>query len=244
MTDTNSVRRSATRISASVKRYDPAIGCGVLEPLDGAPELLCRKPALGADGLETPLAGATEQGLRGPEVSRILAVDLSTVSLRPQPTGGARIDQFRPAAPAASGPQSNGSCRRRAAASWRPRTALPPVLRSQRLGGADRRAPPGVPQPALRQPVSRPVRRGRAASGDGAAGHGQVLRPGPGLRLRRAGRRRPRAVRPCRRDAALRPGRPDAGPARPGPRRKRAARAPGDGHRTGLNRAGPDWTQP
>ena len=98
MTDTISARRSTTRIFASVKRYDPAQGCGVLEPHDGSPDILCRKPALGAVGLETLLAGRgtvdceTEQGLRGPEISRILAVDFSTASLRPRPHAGSGKD--------------------------------------------------------------------------------------------------------------------------------------------------------
>ena len=54
--------------------------------------------------------------------------------------------------------------------------------------------------------------------------------PARGVRLRRSGRRQPQGVRPCQRVAALRPGGPDAGPARPGPNGKRAARAPGDGN--------------
>ena len=113
MTDRISARRSTTRISASVKRYDPAQGYGVLEPHDGSPDILCREPALGAVGLETLLAGATvdcetEQGLRGPEISQILAVDFSTASLRPRPLAGSRAERPRPAAPAASGRRIRG----------------------------------------------------------------------------------------------------------------------------------------
>ena len=119
MTDRISGYRSGARISASVKRYDPAKGYGVLEPLDGSPGILCREPALGAVGLETLLAGATvdceiEQGPRGAEVSRILAVDFSTASLRPQPAGEVRNERPRPAAPAVSGPGSQV----RAAVKW------------------------------------------------------------------------------------------------------------------------------
>ena len=107
MSDRISAPRGATRISATVRRYDSAKGYGILEPLDGSPGILCREPALGAVGLETLLAGATvdcetEQGLRGTEVSRILAVDFSTASLRPQPAGEVRDARSRPAAPAAS----------------------------------------------------------------------------------------------------------------------------------------------
>ena len=108
MTDTISARRSATRIFASVKQYDPAQGYGVLEPHDGSSDILCREPALGAVGVETLLAGAmvdceTEQGLRGPEVSRIHTVDFSTALLRLRPLAGSRAERPRPATPAASG---------------------------------------------------------------------------------------------------------------------------------------------
>ncbi len=114
MTDRISGYRSGARISASVKRYDPAKGYGVLEPLDGSPGIHCREPALGAVGLETLLAGATvdcetEQGPRGAEVSRILAVDFSTASLRPQPAGGVRDERSRPAAPVAPAVSGPGS---------------------------------------------------------------------------------------------------------------------------------------
>ena len=51
MSDRISAPRGAMRISASVRRYDPAKGYGILEPLDGSPDLLCREPALGAVGL-------------------------------------------------------------------------------------------------------------------------------------------------------------------------------------------------
>ena len=94
-------------ISASVKWYDPAKGYGFLEPHDGSPDIFCRAPTLGAVGLATLVAGATvdcetAQGSRGPEVSRIRAVDFSTASARPQPVEGMRPERPRPAPPAAS----------------------------------------------------------------------------------------------------------------------------------------------
>lgn len=108
MTNPFSGPGAGTRLSASVKWYDPAKGNGVLEPHDGAPDLLCREPALGVVGLETLLIGATmdcetEQGLRGPEVSRIRAVDFSTASIRQRPIDGAQSYRPQPPAPAASG---------------------------------------------------------------------------------------------------------------------------------------------
>ena len=58
-----------------------------LVPDDGSPDIYCRAPILAAVGLETLLAGAavaceTAQGLRGPEVSRIVAVDFSATTPR------------------------------------------------------------------------------------------------------------------------------------------------------------------
>ena len=74
-------------ISATVKWYDPSKGYGFLVPGDGSPDIYCRESALAAVALETLLAGATVacetvQGVRGPEVSRILGVDFSTASSR------------------------------------------------------------------------------------------------------------------------------------------------------------------
>ena len=76
-----------THISTTVKWYDPAKGYGFLVPDDGSPDIYCRAPALAAVGLETLLAGAavaceTAQGLRGPEVSRIISVDFSATAPR------------------------------------------------------------------------------------------------------------------------------------------------------------------
>ena len=78
---------AGARISATVKWYNPAKAYGFLVPADGSPDIYCRDSALAAVGLDTLLAGATVdcetvQGQRGPEVSRILAVDFSTASTR------------------------------------------------------------------------------------------------------------------------------------------------------------------
>ena len=78
---------AGARISATVKWYNPAKAYGFLVPADGSPDIYCRDTALAAVGLDTLLAGATVdcetvQGQRGPEVSRILAVDFSTASPR------------------------------------------------------------------------------------------------------------------------------------------------------------------
>ena len=76
---------AGARITATVKWYNPAKAYGFLVPEDGSPDVYCRDSALAAVGLDTLLAGATVQyetvqGRRGPEVSRILAVDFSTAS--------------------------------------------------------------------------------------------------------------------------------------------------------------------
>ena len=75
------------RVSATVKWYNPAKAYGFLVPEDGSPDIYCRDSALAAVGLDTLLAGATVdcetvRGQRGPEVSRILAIDFSTASPR------------------------------------------------------------------------------------------------------------------------------------------------------------------
>ena len=85
MTNRFSEPGTGTHISAMVKLYDPAKGYGFLVPGDGSPDIFCREPVLAAVGLNTLLAGAkvdceTVQGRRGPEVSRILAVDFSMAS--------------------------------------------------------------------------------------------------------------------------------------------------------------------
>ena len=79
MTDTISGPSAATRVSATVERYDAAMGYCVLDPGDGSPDLFCPRTALDAVGLDILLAGAivaceTVQGRHGPKVSRIRAV--------------------------------------------------------------------------------------------------------------------------------------------------------------------------
>ena len=87
MTDTISGPGAGARISATVKRYDAAMGDAVLDPGDGAPDLFCPRSALDSVGMEILLTGATVAcvtvlGRHGPEVSRILAVDFSAASPR------------------------------------------------------------------------------------------------------------------------------------------------------------------
>ena len=104
---------AASRISATVKWYDPAQGYGFLIPDDGSPDIYCRKSALCEMGLATLLPGATVAcetvpAVRGPEVSRILTIDFSTAEARSvsfaRPAGN---EQFAagPNGPVASGGQ-------------------------------------------------------------------------------------------------------------------------------------------
>ena len=126
MTDSFSGPGAGTRISATVERYDAAMGYGVLDPGDGAPAVFCPRSALEAVGMDVLLAGATVAcetvpGRHGPEVSRIHAVDFSTASTRTAPPGRAP-DNGRPAAEpdaAPAGPAVSGP-----AASARPLRAL------------------------------------------------------------------------------------------------------------------------
>ena len=101
MTNLTSETASDAPISASVKWYDPAKGCGFLKPHDGSPDIYCHAPVLAAVGLDVLLAGATVdcetmQGHRGPEVSRIRAVDFSTAA-DPAPSAGSRAQRPAPA---------------------------------------------------------------------------------------------------------------------------------------------------
>ena len=87
MTNPTSGPGAGTRISATVKWYDPAKGYGFLVPDDGSPDIYCGRAALAAVGLDTLLAGATvacetAPGRRGPEVARILSIDFSTAAPR------------------------------------------------------------------------------------------------------------------------------------------------------------------
>lgn len=123
MKDGDSETARGARISATVKWYDPAKGYGFLEPPDDSPDdspdIFCRKPALVAVGLDVLLAGATVdcetmQGHRGPEVSRIRAVDFSTAS--PNPAAGNASRAERPGPAQAAAPVS--SRRIRALVKW------------------------------------------------------------------------------------------------------------------------------
>ena len=87
MTDPISGPGAGTRISATVKWYDPTKGYGFLVPDDGSPDIYCGRAALAAVGLATLLPEATVacetvQSQRGPEVSRILTIDFSTAAPR------------------------------------------------------------------------------------------------------------------------------------------------------------------
>jgi CspA family cold shock protein len=109
MKDGASETARGARISATVKWYDSAKGYGFLEPPDDSPDIFCRKPALVAVGLDVLLAGATVdcetmQGHRGPEVSRIRAVDFSTAS--PNPAAGNESRAERPGPAQAAAPVS------------------------------------------------------------------------------------------------------------------------------------------
>ena len=93
---TSSTSGDGPRISATVKWHDPTKGFGFLERGNGAPDIYFRDTVLTAVGLATLLPGATVtcetmQAMRGPEVSRFLAVDFSTAEPRqtrpPRPAG-------------------------------------------------------------------------------------------------------------------------------------------------------------
>lgn len=100
MTTLSSGSGAGTRISTTVKWYDPAKGYGFLVPDDGSSDIYCRESALTAAGLATLLAGATVTcetvtAARGPEVSRLLSIDFSTVEPRSissvRPAGNGQI---------------------------------------------------------------------------------------------------------------------------------------------------------
>ena len=115
MTYSSSRPDAGAAISATVKWYDPSKGYGFLVPGDGSPDIYCPASALAAVGLKTLLASATVacetvQGVRSPEVSRILGVDFSTAPPRtashaPTPGNGpaAAAPGAGQAGPAASG---------------------------------------------------------------------------------------------------------------------------------------------
>ena len=100
MTNPTSESGADRRISGTVKWYDPSKGYGFLVPDDGSRDIYCRESALTAVGLATLLSGATVAcetvlAARGPEVSRILAIDFSTAAPRTlsfaQPAGNSQL---------------------------------------------------------------------------------------------------------------------------------------------------------
>ena len=104
---------AGTRISATVKWYDPAKGYGFLVPDDGSPDIYFRERVLAAAGLATLLPGSTvtceaAPAARGREVSRILTIDFSTAEPRqaplPRPAGNGQL-AAGPDRPAAAGEQ-------------------------------------------------------------------------------------------------------------------------------------------
>ena len=85
-------------VVATVKWYDPVKGFGFLAPADGSRDLFCHVSAVSGAGLLTLPEGATvtcevEQGPRGPQVSRIHAVDAPSASTGPAGSGGLRHRQ-------------------------------------------------------------------------------------------------------------------------------------------------------
>ena len=111
MTTPTSGPGAGTRISATVKWYDPAKGYGFLVPDDDSSDIHFREPVLTAAGLATLLPGATvtcetAPAARGPEVSRILTIDFSTAEPRmapfARPAGNGQL-AAAPDVPAASG---------------------------------------------------------------------------------------------------------------------------------------------
>ena len=146
------------RISATVKWYYPAKAYGFLVPQDGSPDINCRDSALAAVGLDTLLAGATVdyasvQRQRGPEVSRILAVDFSTAS--PWTASFARIPGSGRTTVEA-GPRRritalmNWFMPMRVTASWSPKTAPPTCSATS----APSRRRPGHAAPGRRRDLS------------------------------------------------------------------------------------------
>ena len=118
---------ASARMSATVKWYDPAKACGFLAPDDGTPDIYCRAAALAAVGLDTLLAGATVecetvQGERGPEVSRILAVDFSTASPRTASFGRAPGTGRTADGPGIGGAEAGSGRRIAALVKWFART--------------------------------------------------------------------------------------------------------------------------
>ena len=85
-------------VVATVKWYDPVKGFGFLASTDGSRDLFCHVSAVSGAGLLTLPEGATvscevERGPRGPQVSRIHAVDAPPASTGPAGSGGLRHRQ-------------------------------------------------------------------------------------------------------------------------------------------------------
>ena len=109
MTNYISAPGAVMRVSATVERYDPERGEGVLLPVGGSPGILCRQPAVAAVGLATLLAGSAvdceaAEGEHGAEVSRILAVDFSAA-----PPGMAPVHRTPMEQPASTSPHPEPS---------------------------------------------------------------------------------------------------------------------------------------
>ena len=88
---------SGRRLRAFVKWFLPVKGYGFLEPEDGSPDLFCHLSAVRASGHDTLPQGAAVtceivQGDRGPQVSRILAVEAPAAGPGPADRGGPRRD--------------------------------------------------------------------------------------------------------------------------------------------------------
>jgi cold shock protein len=90
-------RPFATRITATVKWYNPTKGFGFVSPDDGSPDAFLHVSAVEMLGHDSLPDGATvvvdlAQGMKGPQVSTVHSVDLSTAaaSSRGQNHGGFR----------------------------------------------------------------------------------------------------------------------------------------------------------
>ena len=101
MTDSDSESSQPARITATVKWFDPDRGFGFLMPDDGSPEVFCHVSAVEPTGHDSLPLGATVScdvvaSQRGPQVSRIHAVDAADTS----PDGASRsLSHHRPSEP-------------------------------------------------------------------------------------------------------------------------------------------------
>lgn len=88
MSDNLAEPPSGVQVTAQVKWFNPAKGFGFLVPDDGSPDVFCHVSAVERAGHDTLPQGATVtcevvQGQKGPQVSRIHAVDTSTAAVGP-----------------------------------------------------------------------------------------------------------------------------------------------------------------